>query len=104
MAFFRQLCHLRKSVTPDIIFREFAERPWLDTWWSFLLGFMRRLSVLPDDSLHLQILRDNIADAKGPLLCASWARGIEVKFAALGMASPFISSGTGALDSHGFME
>ena len=31
MAFFRQLCHLRKSVTPAIIFREFAERPWLDT-------------------------------------------------------------------------
>ena len=98
MAFFRQLCHLRKSVTPDIIFREFAERPWLDTWWSFLLGFMRRLSVLPYDSLHLHILRDNIADAKGPLPCANWARGIEVKFAALGMASPFVSSGIGALD------
>ena len=104
MAFFRQLCHLRKSVTPDVIFREFAERPWLDTWWSFLLGFMRRLSVLPDDSLHLHILRDNIADAKGPLPCANWARGIEVKFAALGMASPFVSSGIGALDSHGFMD
>ena len=27
MAFFRQLCHLRKSVTPYIIFRECAERP-----------------------------------------------------------------------------
>ena len=52
-------------------------------------GFMRRLSMLPDDSLHLHILRDNIADAKGPLPCANWARGIEVKFAALGMASPF---------------
>ena len=104
MAFFRQLCHLRKSVTPDIIFREFAERPWLDTWWSFLLGFMRRLSVLPDDSLHLHILQDNIADAKGPLPCANWAGGIEVKFAALGMASPFVSSGIGALDSHGFMD
>ena len=63
---------------------------------------MRRLSVLPDDSLH--ILRDIIADAKGPLPCANWARGIEVKFAALGMASPFVSSGIGALDSHGFMD
>ena len=62
---------------------------------------MRRLSVLPDDSLHLDNLRDNIADAKGPLLCANWARGVEVKFAALGMASPFISSGIGALDRHG---
>ena len=65
---------------------------------------MRRLSVLPDDSLHLHILRDNIADAKGPLPCANWAGGIEVKFAALGMASPLVSSGIGALDSHGFMD
>ena len=65
---------------------------------------MRRLSVLSDDSLHLHILRDNIADAKGPLPSANWARGIEVKFAALGMASPFVSSGIGALDSHGFMD
>ena len=100
MAFFCQLCHFRKSVTPGIIFREFSERPWLDTWWSCLLGFMRRLSVLPDDSLHLDILRDNIADAKGPLPSANGARGIEVKFAALGMASPYISSGIGVLDSH----
>ena len=36
--------------------------------------------------------------------CANWATGIEVKFAALGMASPFVSSGIGALDSHGFMD
>ena len=89
MAFFRQLCQLRKSVTPNIIFREFSERPWLETWWSFLLGFVRRLSLLPDDSLHLDILRDNVADARDPLPYANWARGIEVKFAALGMASPF---------------
>ena len=50
--------------------------------------------------LHLDILRDNIADAKGPLLGANWTRGIEVSFAALGMASSFIPSGTGALNSH----
>ena len=40
--------------------------------------------------------------------CANWARGIEVKFAALGMASPFVSSSSGIdalkLDSHGFMD
>ena len=35
--------------------------------------------------------------------CASWARGIERKFATLGMASPFIFSGIGALDNHGFV-
>ena len=47
MTFFCQLCQLARSVTPDIIFREFSERPWLDTWWSFLLGFMQRLSYGP---------------------------------------------------------
>ena len=47
--------------------------------------------MLPDDSLHLDILRNNIADAKGPLPCVNWAQGIEMKFAALCMASPCIS-------------
>ena len=67
------------------------------------MGFVRRLSSLPGDSLHLDILRDKIADARSPLPCADWARGIEVKFAALGMASPSISSGIGALSSHSFV-
>ena len=42
LSFFRYLCQLCKSVTPHIIFRDFAERPWLDSWWSMVLGFMRR--------------------------------------------------------------
>ena len=103
MAFFCQVCQLRKSVTPNIIFREFSGRPRLDTWWSFLLGFVRRLSLLPDYSLHLDILLDHIADARGPVLCAKWARGIEMSFATLGMASPLISFGIDALNGHGFM-
>ena len=54
-------------------------RPWLDTWMSFLLGFMYRLllQLLPDqddDSLHF--LQETIADARGPLLCASWVTTI----------------------------
>ena len=32
LAFFRQLCHLKKSVTPAIIFRELSERPWVHRW------------------------------------------------------------------------
>ena len=32
LSFFRNVCHFRKNVTPNIIFREFAERPWLDSW------------------------------------------------------------------------
>ena len=50
LSFFRNLCQLRRSVTPHISFREFAERPWLDSWWSMVLGFMCRLSLLPEGS------------------------------------------------------
>ena len=82
MAFFRQLCELRKNVTPESIFSpgNFVSGHGLTHGGSFLLGFRRQLyqlSLLPDDSPHLDILRvprDNIADAKGPLLCANKAR------------------------------
>ena len=100
LSFFRNLCQLRRSVTPHIIFREFAERPWPDSWWSMVLGFMRQLSLLPEGSLDLEIVRDNNADARQPLMCANWAAGVDRD---LSMGSPFISSGIGALDSLGFM-
>ena len=45
-----------------------------------VLGFMRRLSLLPEGSLHLNILRDNIADARQPLMCAKWAAGVDKQF------------------------
>ena len=101
--FFRQLCHLRKSVTPAIIFREFAERPWLHIWWSQVMGFMRRLSNMPAGSLHLDILKDNITDAGRQSACGNWAKGIVAQFRELGLRSPFTSAGIGVLDSHGFM-
>ena len=62
---------------------------------------MRRLSLLLDDSLHLDILQSNNAYARGPLPCANWARGIEMQFATVGIAYPVISSGIGILESHG---
>ena len=68
-----------------------------------VLGFMRRLSLLPEGSLHLDILRDNIADALQPLMCANWATGAENQFRDLRMGSSFVSSGIRALDSLGFM-
>ena len=89
MGDFRNLCQLRKSVTPHIIFREFADRPWLDSWWSMVLGFMRRLSLLPEGSLHLDILRDNIADARQPLMCANWAAGVDKQFQGPGYGLSF---------------
>ena len=54
------LCRLRRSVTPHIIFRELAGRPWLDSWWSSVLGFMRRLSLLPEGSRHLDIFQTTL--------------------------------------------
>ena len=97
MAFFRQYCQLRKSVTPSILFREYGERSWLEGWWCFLLGFMSSLLLLPGGSLHLNILRDDIADARaplpGPLPCANWARGVEMIFTTLGVASSSNSCG-----------
>ena len=97
MAFWSQLCQVRRSVTPNIIFRKISERPWLDAWWPLLLGYKRCLSLLPDDSLRLDILQDKIAVAGGPLPCANRARGTDLQFATLGMVSPFFSSGIGLL-------
>ena len=54
LAFFRQLCRLKKSVTPAIIFRELSERPWVHRWWSQVIGFMHRLSNMPDGSIHAE--------------------------------------------------
>ena len=54
-----------------------------------------------EGSLHLDILRDNIADARQPLMCAHWAADVDKQVRDLG--SPFISSGIGALDSLDFM-
>ena len=89
IAFVRKICQLRKGVSPSLIFREFAERPWDHTWWVQVLGFMRRLACLPQCHLHSEILRDNIANAGlrspySPHL--SWAKGVETsrgKFPAL---------------------
>ena len=90
-------------IRPKSFFREFAERPWLDSWWSMVLGFTRQLSLLPEGSLHLDMIRDNIANAWQPLMCANWAAGVDRQFKDLGMGAPFNSSGIGALDSLGFM-
>ena len=55
LAFFWQLCRLKKSVTPAIIFRELSERPWVHRWWNQVIGFMHRLSNMPHDRIHAEI-------------------------------------------------
>ena len=81
-------------ISLGISFWELSARPWLDIYWAFLLGFMRRMPFLPNDILHRGFLRDDVADARGALPCANWARGIDMQLAALGIAPPFVSSGT----------
>ena len=89
LALFRQLCKLRKSVSSSVIFAELAEVPWLRVWWTQVLSFMHRLANVSQDSLHADILRDNIRDAEHSPLVANWAGGICEHFANLGMATPF---------------
>ncbi len=75
-----------------MIFAELAEVLWLRVWWTQVLSFMRRLAKMSEDSLHVNILRDNIRDAEhSPLvpLVANWARRTRKQFANLGMTSPF---------------
>ena len=102
--FFRQLCQLRKSVSPPIIFREFAERPWLHTWWLWVLGFMHRLSEMPEGSLHLDILKDNIADARQQSRCTNWAKGVTKQFQDLGLCVPFSTSTISSINHLGFRD
>ena len=89
MAFFRQLCRLKRSVTPPLNFRELAERPWVHWRWSQVIGFMHRLSGMPQDSLHVGILKDTIADALEHPSYGHWAGGIVKQHGRLGMALPF---------------
>ena len=102
--FFRQLCQLRKSVSPPIIFREFAERPWLHTWWLRVLGFTHRLSEMPEGSLHLDSLKDNIADARQQSHCTNWAKGITKQFQDLGLRVPFTTSTISGINHLGFLD
>ena len=102
IAFFRQLCRLKRSVTPAIIFRELSEMPWVHRWWNQVIGFMHCLSNMPEDSIHAEILRDNIADAQEHPSYGNWAGGIVKQYSRLGMVSPFSSSGITCLNSLGF--
>ena len=63
---------------------------------------MHLLSNMPEDSIHAEILRDNIADAQEHPSYGNWAGTIVKLYSCLGMASPFLSSGITGLNSLGF--
>ena len=63
---------------------------------------VQSLDMMPEDSIHAEVLRDNIADAQEHPSYGNWAGGIIKKYRRLGMASPFSSSGITCLDSLGF--
>ena len=63
---------------------------------------MHRLSNMPVDSIHANILRDNIADAQQQPSCGNWAGGIVKQYRRLGITSPFLSSGILGLNFLGF--
>ena len=98
-SFLRQLCCLKKSVTPAIMFRELAEKPWVHRCWSQVLSLMHRLSVMPQSSIHVDILKDNISVAQQQPMCGNWAAGIVQQYASLAMPSPFSSSSVVTLAS-----
>ena len=60
---------------------------------------MHGLSVMPESSIHGDILKDNISAAQQHPVCGNWAADIVRQYASLGMPSPFSSSGIVAVDS-----
>ena len=88
-----------ERVSSDIVFKEFAEQQWLQTWWSRVLGFKHCLSHMPEDSLHLDVLKDNLYGAQQPLHCMNWAKGISKQFQTLGLPSPYSATGIGSISS-----
>ena len=63
---------------------------------------MHRLSNMPQDGDHAEILGDDIADAQEHPSCGNWASGIVKQYSRLGMASLVSSSGITGLNSLDF--
>ena len=59
---------------------------------------MHRLLDMPPGCLHLDILKDDLADARARPSCGNWASGVQAKYCALGLPSPFTVDGIGVPD------
>ena len=96
---FRHAFCLWRSVAAHTIFAELAEVPWVGAWWSQVLRFLHQLADMPHDSLHADVLRENIHDALADPLRGSWAAGVHKKYTSLGMQPPFTAAGVRAIDA-----
>ena len=65
-----------------------------------VIGFMHHLSSMPQDSIHVERLEDDIADAQECSSYGNWAGSIVKKYNLLGMALPW--SGITGPNFHGF--
>ena len=54
---------------------------------------MHRLSLMPQSSIHADILKDKVFAAQQHPRYGNWAAGIMKQYAGLGMPSPFSSFG-----------
>ena len=60
---------------------------------------MHRLSEMPEGSLQLDILKDNIADARQQSHFTNWAQGITKQFQDLGLLAPLTISTISSISS-----
>ncbi len=63
---------------------------------------MHRLAKMSEDSLHANILSDNVDDALHGTSSHNWAAGIQSRYAGLGLASPFQGGRLQSIDVRGF--
>ena len=68
----------------------FSESPWLDTCWLFLLEFMPRLSLLPDDNLHFDNVKTKLPICRARCHVPIGHRGIDIQFTQHGLPFHFL--------------
>ena len=79
-----------RNAVPQMTFRELAERVWVHWWCKQVIGFMimHCLSSMPQDSILVEVLKDDIADAQALPSYGNCTGGIVKQYSHLGMALP----------------
>ena len=92
-SFLRRVCSLPKTVSLPPLFEELAQEPWDMQWWRKVVRFAFSLGRLSDGSLHKEILKDNVIDARGRATHHNWAGQLMLRAQHLGLPPPFDGSG-----------